>query len=300
MARSKNPPQRIHSQALTDAYLDFMLSRQALNCTEATMAFYKFQIFPFLLWVDGQSINTPNDITVTHVRQFLAERRKKGQSDCTLNAAARAIRTLVRFWHSEGLISELITFAMPKIGKKHLPELDKKQLKLVIRACNLRDRALVLIIADSGLRKQEVINLNWGDLSMLTGLVKVHAGKGRKDRESVIGPTTRKWLKIYKKSLKHKKRRQNAIFPGRGRERLTGSGVNLIFRRLSKRTGIHVTAHALRRTFTILSLRAGMDILHLQSIGGWESVELVEHYAQIVSRDVLREHRKHSPIESLK
>lgn len=49
---------------------------------------------------------------------------------------------------------------------------------------------------------------------------------------------------------------------------------------LSKRSGVHVTPHALRRTFSILSLRSGMDVLHLQSLGGWGGLEMVADYAQ--------------------
>ena len=73
----------------------------------------------------------------------------------------------------------------------------------------------------------------------------------------------------------------------------------LMFRRLSKTTGIHVTAHSLRRTFTILALRAGMNALHLQNLGGWASLDMVQHYAQMVDDDLLREHKAHSPIDNL-
>jgi integrase/recombinase XerD len=72
-----------------------------------------------------------------------------------------------------------------------------------------------------------------------------------------------------------------------------------MLRRLSIRTGIHVTAHALRRTFVILSLRNGMDVLHLQALGGWSSLEMVQHYAQMVEEDLLQAHKNHSPIDNL-
>ena len=67
-----------------------------------------------------------------------------------------------------------------------------------------------------------------------------------------------------------------------------------------RRTGIQVTPHALRRTFTILSLRAGMSPLHLQNLGGWESLELVQHYAQMVDEDLMQAHKAHSPVDNLK
>jgi len=73
----------------------------------------------------------------------------------------------------------------------------------------------------------------------------------------------------------------------------------LMFNRLSKTTGIHITTHSLRRTFTILALRAGMNALHLQNLGGWASLDMVQHYAQMVDDDLLREHKAHSSIDNL-
>ena len=80
---------------------------------------------------------------------------------------------------------------------------------------------------------------------------------------------------------------------------MTGTALLLMFRRLSKRTGIHVTAHALRRTFAILAIRAGMSLLHLQALGGWADMEMVQHYAQMVDDDLLQAHKAHSPIDNL-
>jgi site-specific recombinase XerD len=49
----------------------------------------------------------------------------------------------------------------------------------------------------------------------------------------------------------------------------------------------------------ILSLRAGMDVLHLQIMLGHESLEMTRHCANIVDEDLLREHKAHSPIDNL-
>lgn len=58
--------------------------------------------------------------------------------------------------------------------------------------------------------------------------------------------------------------------------------------------------HVLHRTFTILSLRAGQDPLHLQALEGWVSLAMVEHYAQTEDMDLLQAHKKHFPIDNLK
>ncbi len=80
---------------------------------------------------------------------------------------------------------------------------------------------------------------------------------------------------------------------------MTGNGLRLMLRRISRLTSIPVTPHALRRTFVILSLRAGMDVLHLQALLGHASLEMTMHYAQMLDDDLLQAHQAHSPIDNL-
>ena len=284
------------SVALLDAYTDFILSRQAMNCTPVTMSFYRFTAGKFLEWIAGQNVTGPEEITARHVRQFIAEHTGRGLRDTTVHGYARAIKTLLKFWHNENYTPQLITFDMPRLEKKWLPVLTADELKQIVKACNTRDKAIVLFLVDSGLRRSEFIRLDWSDVDIQSGLVRVKQGKGKKDRSTVIGATTRRALLAYRRTLAD---REGALFQTDEGTRFTPSGILRVFMRLSKRTGIHVTAHALRRTFVILSLRNGMDVLHLQAMLGHASLDMVQHYAQMVDEDLLQSHKLHSPIDNL-
>jgi integrase/recombinase XerD len=284
------------SVALQDAYTDFMLSRQAMNCTPVTMSFYRFTAGKFLEWIEQQGLTSPEQITARHVRQFLAELASRELQDTTRHDYARAIRTLLRFWHAEGYTPAPVRFDMPRLEKKRLRVLTAEELRELVKPCNVRDKAIVLFMADSGLRRGEVVALSWPDVDMQSGLVKVRQGKGRKDRSAVIGARTRRALLAYRRTLAD---REGVLFQTDEGTRFTPGGFIRIFQRLSKRTGIHVTAHALRRTFVILSLRNGMDVLHLQALLGHAGLEMVQHYAQMVDDDLLKEHKAHSPVDNL-
>jgi site-specific recombinase XerD len=283
---------------LLDAWTDFFLSRQAMNVSPYTLIFYQRHAGVFLKWIENQGVTEPAEVTARYVRAYLAELSGRKLQDTTMHDYARAIKTLLRFWHAEGYIPQPVRFDMPKLARKRLPVLTSDQLRRVVSVCGVRDRALVLFMADSGLRRAEVIRLNWEDVNMQTGLVRVHQGKGKKDRSAVIGASVRRALLKYRRTLsEHGPLFQTDREP---RQRLTARGLLAIFQRLTRRTGIKVTAHAMRRTFTILSLRAGMNPLHLQHLGGWESLEMVDRYAQMVDDDLLAEHRAHSPVDSLR
>jgi len=133
---------------------------------------------------------------------------------------------------------------------------------------------------------------------MANGLVTVRRGKGGKARSAVVGASTRRALLAYRRTLADVS--DNApLFQARGGTRFTGSGLRLVYRRLSEQTGICVSPHAMRRTFVILSLRADMDVLHLQALLGHASLAMTMHYAQMVDDDLLQAHKAHSPIDNL-
>jgi site-specific recombinase XerD len=285
--------------ALVDAYTDFILSRQAALCAENTIRFYQYTAGLFVTWLTGQGVRSAEEVGSRHVRAYLAGLAAAGKSDGTLADHARGIRVMVRFWHVERYLPAPVVFQIPKVSKKRLPTLDADSLAAVLAACdNPRDKALIMLMADSGLRRAEVIALNWGDVDIHTGLVTVHHGKGDKPRSAVIGAATRRALLAYRRTLSTMVE-LSPLFQTRSGGRFTARGLGQVFYKLRKLTGIHVTPHAMRRTFAILSLRAGMDVLHLQALGGWEGLEMVKHYAQLVDDDLLRSHKAHSPIDNL-
>ena len=269
-----------------------------MNCTRATLAFYKQTAGVFLAWCEAQSLTTPAEVTARYVRSYLAGLADRKLSDRTLHAHARAIKTLLRFWQAEGYIPQPVKFDMPKIARKRLPRLTGEQLREIVKACNVRDKAIVLFMADSGLRRAEVCALNWGDVDMQTGAVIVTRGKGRKGRISRIGATTRRALLAYRRAIPDRNG-PSGLFLSLAGTRLTGNGLRQVYRRLSDRTGIAVTPHAMRRTFVILSLRAGMGELSLMHLLGHTSLAMVDYYASLEDDDLLQAHREHSPVDSL-
>lgn len=299
MPKTKTSVSRtLASVELRDAYTDFMLSRQAMNAAQTTLDFYRYTAGKFLEWIEGRGVTSPLEVTARYVREYLAELAGRGAADSTVWGHARAIKTMLRFWHSEGYIPSPVKYDLPRMGKKRLPVLDADQLRQIVQACDVRDRAIVLFMADSGMRRGEVCALNWGDVDMQSGLVRVKQGKGRKDRSAVVGATARRALLAYRRTIE-KHADNDPLFQAKGGTRFTGSGLLTVFRRLSRATGIHVTPHAMRRTFVILSLRADMNLLALQSLLGHEDLTMVKHYAQLVDDDLISEHTKHSPVNGL-
>jgi site-specific recombinase XerD len=273
-----------------------MLSREAMLCTHRTIEFYQFTLGKALDWFESREIISCEEITRRNVRAYLTDMRKRGLSDSYIHGHARAIRTFTRFLHSEGYISELIVFEMPKIANKRLPILTPDELKYVIKACNTsRDKALILLMLDSGLRRAEVCDLNWGDLDIKSGLVRVRRGKGGKARSVVVGVSTRRALLAYRRCVTQED--IAPLFQTKSGTRFTHSGLRSALLRIGKRAGVHVSPHKLRRSFATFSLRNGMSPLHLQGLLGHSSLEMVRRYIQMLDEDLLQAHREHGPVD---
>lgn len=289
----------LDSIALDDAYTDFILSRQAIRASQSTLDFYKFTAGVFVTWLKSNNVNNPPEVTARHVRAYLAELTARKVADKTAHAHARAIKTLLRFWHAEKYMPEATKFDMPKMDKKRLPVLDANEVGAVLAAChNSRDKALLLFAVDTGLRLAELASLYWGDMDMANGVVHLPRGKAGKARTVIAGAAVRRALLAYRRTLKEAGDGA-PIFQTDDGLRLSPRGLQQVFKRLSRRAGVKFSAHALRRTFCILSLRAGMDVLHLQALMGHASLAMTQHYAQLLDEDILNEHKAHSPIDNL-
>ncbi|MFQ5792585.1 MAG: tyrosine-type recombinase/integrase [Acidobacteriota bacterium] len=189
------------------AFEDFILSREAMLCSPATIDFYRRMLKSFLATANG------GPPTNRMVREFLSSVADRGVASTTVHAHARAVRAFLRFAYEEGWIDEPVIVRMPRVEQKRMKVLSREEVRKVLSVAGPRDRALVLLLIDSGLRRGEALALNWDDVDLHTGAVHVRRGKGGNARVTDIGATTTRALLRWGGG-----QRSSAIFP------LTASG----------------------------------------------------------------------------
>jgi site-specific recombinase XerD len=244
-----------------------------------------------------RDVNRPAEITVSWIRAFIAEMLGRKLSDSYVHIHARTIRTFMNFLYNEKYIPDPVKFKLPKIEEKRLLCLNAEQVETLIKACDdIRDKALILLMVDTGLRREEVCQLDWEDVDITSGVVRVDRGKGGKARSVVVGVTTRRALLAYRRELNMP---AGPLFVTRDGLRFLPMGLRAIFQRLTKKTGIKVTPHSLRRTFATMSLRAGMNPIHLQGLLGHSTLDMTRRYIQMVDDDLVEAHKLHGPIDNI-
>ncbi len=187
-----------------------------------------------------------------------------------------------------------IALAMPRVVKKHGRLVAPAQPRRVLDLCHSRrDRAFLLFLADTGLRRAEALALNWGDIDFVIGGVKIARGKGGKPRTVVIGAKTRQAVLAYRRSLPHSPAGVDPVWQSRSGNRLAVGGVRTLMIRLSRKSGIRNTPHMFRRTFATMSVRQGMDMISLQRLMGHADISMTARYTDLLDEDLVAAHTKH-------
>ena len=172
---------------------------------------------------------------------------------------------------------------------------DTRSSYTVKRPTANRDKALLLLFLDTGLRVSEVCRLRVEDLNQETGEILVApfgSGQKTKPRTAYLGRVALRAMWLYMA------RRTNIVPKDRLFEMDTDT-IRLLFKRLGERAGVNdVHPHRLRHTFAITYLRNGGDVYSLKYLLGHSTLDMVERYLHLTEADAGNAHRRASPADN--
>jgi site-specific recombinase XerD len=129
----------------------------------------------------------------------------------------------------------------PKVEKRILPSLSLEQVDFLIQqADKLRDKAIISLLADSGIRLNELTNIRCDDIDFDTCTVTI-IGKGNKQRRT---PFTSRTANFLRELISQNQAGSNIWH-------LNYHGIEAMLKRLKLRTGLPTNAHTFRRTFAV-------------------------------------------------
>jgi site-specific recombinase XerD len=219
----------------------------------------------------------------------------------------RPLKTFFRWCVSVGLLAENpvlgITVRVPRT-LPHVPEDD--DVRRLLRACpptfeGHRNRTLIALLADSGLRISEALRLRIADVSFSSRTIDVRGGKGGKDGIGFFGleatQLLRKWL-----SVRREVALEDYLFSDRLGRSLTPSHAAHILHRLSIKAGLprKVGPHALRHYAATSLLKQTGDLELVRQVLRHESLAMALRYAHIAKPEIGRKFRRASPLDNLR
>ena len=155
-----------------------------------------------------------------------------------------------------------------------------------------RNKTLIKLMLDTGLRRAEVINLKWADVDLMTGKLMVRNGKGAKDRSLWIGNGLLEELKGWRERqagiVKGAEYVFTSISKGKEGNSLDAQYVYDLIKRLAKKAGItkKISPHTLRHSFATDLYRETKNIRLVQKALGHSDLGSTMIYTHIVDDEL--------------
>jgi len=278
-----------------------LLTKRVAGCTQATLHTYREWLEQFLAGVP--------EVTVLTVRQFFAHLQERGLSASRQHQGYRTLKTFFRWCVEVGTLTENPLRGFTMRCPKTLPDVPtEEELRAALATCpetlhGTRNRALLLVLADAGLRASELLHLLVEDWRPADRGLFVREGKGRKDRVAFVGPTTTRALKAW--LARHPQpATESFLFCDRAGRPLKHRHLLQIMHRLSAKVGLpahrRFHPHALRHFAATSWLRGGAGLDEVRRLLGHESLSTTLRYSSLVGADLQRAHKRAGAIERLR
>ena len=232
------------------------------------------------------------DLTPRVLRRYLEWMTDQGWAGSTQARRMYAIRSFLSWCEVEEI---LVSNAASKVRlpqpRHTLPvPLTEPEYRQLLRAVDmhsgkllLRDRALVRLLGDAGLRCAEVTALRWPHVDFGAHAIAVKKGKGEKDRVIPLLPELETALWEWLQSRLPLERQEAFVFPGRRREDLDPRSVHLRVQHLGELAGLphSIHPHLLRHRFATQLLNTGASVREVQELMGHENLETTARYCHV-------------------
>jgi len=196
--------------AALNAFIDYLKLK---NITDNTIKRYLVDLNTFVDFLNTAGIEQINQVELAHIQQYLSEkfylmnRFGRQNSERTRNAEITAIRSFFRFLfekeHIFDNLEPLITYV--KEPKLRLPRviLNKRELMKLFKLPNTattlgyRDRLMLELLYATGIRREELANIQVSHLNLQQKTILIAQGKYRKDRVVPFNKVTLNYLNYY-------------------------------------------------------------------------------------------------------
>jgi len=269
----------------------FLSAKRIEGCSEKSLKYYKATIEAMI----AELQKNVKQIVTDDIRNYLTRyQEKNGSSKVTIDNIRRILSSFCWLEDEYYILKSLVRrIHRVKTGTNIKEAYSDEALELMRDNCTeLRDLAMIDMLASTGMRVGEMVLLNRNDIDFNERECIVF-GKGSKERVIYFDARTKIHLQNY---LESRTDDNPALFVSlkSPHERLKIGGVEVRLREYGKRLGLQkVHPHKFRRTLATMAIDKGMPIEQLQQLLGHRKMDTTLQYAMVKQSNVKIAHRKY-------
>ncbi len=293
----------------------FMLSLGARHLSQHTIDDYSRTLAKFTKYLDSDPAVTK--LTTRHIEGFLASMPHLGNKSLLNHYVG--LSSLWTWLVKEEIVPENVVRKLtpPKAERREVTPLTEDEVKAIMAALNRskiytrqgnnidhalgsmeRNRAIILLMLDTGLRASELCDLKIEDVDNRNHRIFIKQGKGMKERLLPFSPRVGQMIWRYL-ALRKESDPEEPLFVSKLNRSMNRTKLSEMIRNIGKRANVKdVYPHRFRHTFAIQYLRNGGNAFTLQMMLGHSTMETVRIYLRIAQIDLDVAHKKASPVDN--
>ena len=283
----------------------FLRDCRSRHLSPHTLLYYERNIRFFTQFCEANEVTHVETITPDFIRTYLIS-LEEDHNQGGVHAKYRALKVLLLWYEAEyepeNWKNPIRKVKAPKVPENEIKPVEVEDLLKLLKTCNggtfadIRDKAIMLFLFDTGVRVQECVDVLLDDCDLWSGQVFIRKGKGGKSRTVYMGKIS---LRFVRKYMKLRTDKTPTLWVTSVGHPLAKKSVQGMLERRAEEAGIPVqSAHRFRKAFSTIMAEAA-SIFSLMSLTGDSMEVLQKHYVRRDVSTARAAHERGSPVDKL-
>lgn len=287
---------------IDDVYKEYIYEIRSRNYTERTIKGYKNNLNRFFTYCKKEhQLLEIEEVTHIHIKQYLNLLKGRNLSESYINTILKNIRSFYAYCYKEEYclnVAKKVEFLRQKTVL--IKTFTDAEVRKILDAYNMntyinaRNRCIVAILLDTGIRCSELCNIK--NIDIRETVIYIF-GKGRKERIVPISPYLKKIMIKYER-IRNSYLKDNALhydnyFLSYRCKPLTIEAIERVLRIAGEearvRDSIRCSPHTCRHYYAQTQLKNGLDIYSLSRLLGHETIDITKRYLQSIEDETIVE-----------
>lgn len=288
-----------------EAYKNFMQEQKFRGNSEYTLEYYKRSLNMFINFCSAEmDIEDLDIMTFKSYQLYILENREINK--ISLRTYARAVKVFYRWLYFENYIDiDINRLNLMKANKEMILPLSDNEVRQLLTLydnssfLSCRNRSIIMLMLDCGLRLGEVVNLMLSDIDFVNHYLVIN-GKGSKQRVVPFGSSLSEQLVAYFSYRNSVSSASNSVFLTQKNTAITHNTIKMLFARIKKKKAFsRVYPHLLRHTFATNFIYHGGNLEVLRVLMGHSTINITQIYIHLASQMHLINDNYNSHLDSL-